>query len=91
MSQEGRSPTAENWWAPLWEFFIHVVVGTGLFLIISLPALALDWSVRWLSGRDFSPWIIAGMQVAEYSLFALDLLLFLVFLAKTVGRTIKRM
>ncbi len=81
----------EVWWFPLWRFMIHAIVGTGIFILIATPAVFLNLIVQWLEEIRVTVWILAGLQIAEYSLFLVDLVLFLVFLAKTASRTIPRL
>ena len=68
---------------PVWDFAVHVAVGTLIFLVIAAAAFALDVMNRRLQDFGVDPFIGYGLKVAEYAVFATDLLLFLVFLAKT--------
>lgn len=76
-----------KWWTPflaLVEFLIHVVVGTLIFGVIALPALGLNLGVAFLrSTGKFSAPIIFGLEGAEYLLFIVDLLLFVVFILRS--------
>ena len=74
----------------MWEFFIHLMVGTGLFVLISLPAVGLDYYVRWVSAGNTSLVIVYGLRFAEYAVFLVDLVLLVVFLLRTAWRTIKK-
>jgi len=79
------------WWYPLWEFLLHVLVGTGIFVVIAAPAVGLNLLVAYLATLKVSYWIILGLEVAEYSLFILDIVLYLVFLVRTGWRTIQKL
>jgi len=37
-----------NWWKPVWELVIHVLVGSGLFALVFAPAIGLDLVIRWI-------------------------------------------
>ena len=67
----------------LWDFAVHVAVGTLLFVVIACPAVGLAFGICWLQGLEVDPMILLGLKVAAYVLFATDLLLFIVFLVKT--------
>jgi hypothetical protein len=70
----------------VWEFAVHVTVGTLIFAVIAGGALLLDRVNHWLQYLGVDSPVGYGLKVAEYAVFATDLLLFLVFLGKTVAR-----
>jgi hypothetical protein len=72
-----------NWWTPLVEFATHVTVGTCLFLIVLLPAVALDYLVHWLAGTGTSKELLRGLKAAEWLLFGADVAVFSVFIVWT--------
>jgi len=76
-----------TWWTPLWEFFVHVVVGTAMFVAIALPAVGLDILVTSLAAKNISQPILWGLKAAEYGLFGGDVLLFLTFILRTCWKT----
>ena len=78
------------WWLTLWEFAVHVVIGTLLFLIIYMPAIGLNLFVHWLISKDINKFVILLVQSAEYALIICDSVMFLGFLIKTTWRTIKK-
>jgi len=80
-----------RWWFPLWEFLIHVTVGTGIFVLIGTPAIMLDRLIHWLSTKNISIFIIYGLKFSEYTLFIADIILFFVFIARTAWRTLRRL
>ena len=96
------SPTAQNtvervgqaqafWQAPL-EFAVHAVVGTSIFAIIAVVAVSLELALHALMrAYGVGTAIEYGLKGAEYSLFGTDLTLFMVFLWRTVKRTIRRL
>jgi len=75
----------------LWELLLHIIIGTGIFVVIALASVALDFLVVWLSNKGVSRLIILGLGFAEYFLFVVDLWLFLVFVFKTARRTLQRL
>jgi hypothetical protein len=80
------------WHAPL-EFVVHAFVGTCIFAILTIPALALDYVMRYLRATNYgvSSLLILGIEIAEYGLFGMDLVLFGVFLWRTAARTVKKL
>jgi hypothetical protein len=86
MNDSDRNPGRwREHWIPLLEFLVHVLVGTTLFVGIAIPAVLLNLSVQWLasSGLNVSNLILVGLEVAEYAVFGLDLLLLIVYLLRT--------
>ncbi len=80
-----------RWWHPLWEFCTHIVVGTGLFLLIAAPAVFLNLLVSWLEIWGVTKPIVIGLVVAEYALFIADIILFLVFVGRAAWRSYRRL
>jgi cation transporter-like permease len=78
--------TESKWWHPLWKFFVHTFVGTLIFILITIPAWALSLYVKFLTDRGLNPTLVGGMQLAEYFLFGVDLLLFGWFVARAAIR-----
>jgi hypothetical protein len=73
-------PCISLWLVP-WQFAVHAIVGTSIFVVIAAFAVALDLCVhRWLEPYQLSEFIILGLKAAEYALFATDVFLFAVFL-----------
>lgn len=82
---------APRWWWPLWEFFLHTLVGSGFFVLIAIPAVAIDYLVAWLEGQQVARGVLLGLTFGEYMLFLVDLMLFLIFLFRAAARTIPRL
>lgn len=76
---------------PAWEFAVHVTVGTLIFVVIASGAIAIDIITRSLEPLGIDHVIRYGLKGAEYALFLIDLLLFLVFIAKAGARAIRRL
>ena len=64
------------------ELLSHIIVGTAAFVIIALAAVGLNFLVRWLEFLQINSFIIRGLQVAEYTLFIIDLVLFMIFVLR---------
>ena len=77
-----RRPAEDPWWVPLWLFAVHAATGTTIFVIIALPAIGLDFAVKFLGDEGVTRVILVGLMVAEFSLFFGDLALFLVFVLR---------
>jgi len=79
--------TGSTWWHPLWKFFVHTLVGTLIFILITIPAWLLSVYVKYLTEqRGLNSILVSGMQLAEYFLFGVDLLLFGWFVARAAIR-----
>lgn len=82
---------ALHWQTP-WQFAIHACVGSLTFVIVAGSAILLDWAKDWIeSVHSIDPVIILGLRAAEYSIFTVDLLLFFIFLLRTLKRTIRHL
>ena len=68
------------------EFLDHVVLGTLLFLLVYVPAVALNVLVHWLCDAGYVDGVIVAVQFAEWALVIADTTLFVVFLAKATWR-----
>ena len=93
-----ESPSAEAaqnpipWWVPIWEFLIHAIVGTSLFLLIALPAVGLNLLIiQFQASLNLSPFLIWILHAVEYLILGSDFLLLIVFIIRSVSRTIKQL
>ena len=95
MNENATTEVDENappWWVPIWEFLIHAVVGTTLFLLIALPAIGLNLLVHWLQTElSLSQLLITSLIAVEYMILVSDLILFAIFIVRSMSRTIKLM
>lgn len=86
MAEPGKLEIAETlgaaWWHPIWEFLIHVFVGTLLFVLIGAPAVGLSYLILFLEKSGVSKPILLGLAGCEYLLFGVDLILFAVFILR---------
>lgn len=76
----GRDP----WWFPLYEFVVHVFIGTGIFVVTAIPAVALNFLVQWLTRFGVDHEITLGLLGLEYFLFGADILLVIVFIVSSM-------
>jgi hypothetical protein len=81
----------QHWWMSLIELAVHVFVGTGMFLLICMPAVGLDLLLRWLPSLGVSNFILTGLTIAKLALFGVDLILFLVYMANAGWLFIKKL
>ena len=86
-----ESRLARAWWHPLWEFCMHVTVGTCIFVVITLPAVGLNYFVTWLASKGVDKPVISILYIAEYTLLVLDVALFITFLVRSSWRAFKEM
>lgn len=82
-----KSP--QKWWLPIVEFFIHAIVGTVLFILIALPAIGINLFILHLEIKlSLSPILYLSLTMVEYMIVASDLILFAVFMFKSIKRTV---
>jgi hypothetical protein len=85
MSQNGIT----NPWVALQEACVHIAVGSLLFVLIAIPAVGLDFLVSGLPKVGVSARIAVGLEIAEYFLFAADVILLVCFTIRTGWRLLK--
>lgn len=73
----------EAWWAPVVHAFVHVVIGTVIFVIIALAALLLGLFVHWLGTLGVSGYVIDVLTFTEYAIVTLDAIGLLWYLGVT--------
>jgi hypothetical protein len=91
VEQPATSDISPTIYSTLWELLVHIIVATGVFAVIALAAVSLEFLVSWLSKIGASILVQWGLELAEYFLYVVDLSLFLVFVSKTALRTLKRL
>lgn len=88
---ENQDEEAPSSWRAFWLFLIHTITGTLIFAIIAAAAVFLDYGVhRWVP-KETNAYILYGLSIAEYSIFSVDLILFLVYLVRTARRAYKHL
>jgi hypothetical protein len=84
--------SAPKFWEPVWEFVVHGVVGTAIFLIVAGFAVLIDLLVRFLEAKHaVSAEILQGLKWTSLAIFATDIFLIFVFLIKTAYRTARKL
>ena len=80
------------WRAP-WEFAVHAFVGTSIFGIIAVPAIALEILLKELQKlyHDIDLIVIFGLKTGSYLLFITDIGLFTVFLWRAAKRALQNL
>ena len=76
------------------QLAVHILIGTVMFIIIGLAALALHIFVDWLAINQLPKWMLTTGRLLEYLLYGIDILLFAVYLGRTAlhhGRLILEM
>ncbi|WP_425668751.1 hypothetical protein ACPSL3_09990 [Vibrio owensii] len=72
----------EKWWFPLYEFGMHILIGTVVFVLIAVPAILLNIWITSLKGT-VDELIILVLTGVEYVLFFVDVLLFAIYIIRT--------
>jgi hypothetical protein len=80
---------AERWYVPIVEFATHIVVGTTIFLCITVAAWVIHLATAGIG--QASSLLYYGLRTAETVLFVADTLLFLVFIGRTTWRTLRKL
>lgn len=75
----------------LWEFAVHIFVGTAIFILIYLPAVGLNVFIHWLTELNIGEWLVGVLYFAEACLVVGDTVLYLVFIVKTTWRAAKEL
>ena len=79
MSEEFK-PTSHSSWLVVWEFIIHVMVGSAIFVIIAGFSVLMNYIRLWLNLEGF---VSNALQVVEVIFLAIDALLFIIFILRS--------
>ncbi|SDW16566.1 hypothetical protein [Nitrosomonas oligotropha] len=74
---------------PLIDFVIHLVVGASIFLVIAAAALGIGEIISWLDIQDY--FIKEVLSFIKYLIFAIDCLLFGIFLLSSTIKMAKKL
>lgn len=77
------------WWKPIVHFAAHTLVGSLIFVVISLPAFGLGQLVKLLTANGVAPYVANVLTILEYAIVTVDALLFLWHLLTTAYATLK--
>lgn len=86
MDAEAARRIDAPWWVPLFQFGIHVAVGTFIFVAIAGLSVGIHWINR-LAVLD--GWAALPLRCVEYAIFLADIILFLIFLFRSSFRLAK--
>ncbi|HEV3384418.1 MAG TPA: hypothetical protein VG097_06360 [Gemmata sp.] len=79
-----------NWWKPIYELVIHVLVGTLLFTVISVPAIVLDLAISWMEvNLSVSAFLSALLLIVKIAIALIDVIVYLVFMVVMALRFVK--
>jgi hypothetical protein len=73
----------------IWEFVVHIAVGTFLFILIALVALLLAGFVEWLGNRHMPSLLLQAVTCLEYALFVADVIAFGLFLFVSLSELLR--
>ncbi len=72
-----------DWWEPLWDLVVHVLVGTLLFAIVFAPAVGLEILIHWLEENyRLSQFLIYLLVYTKYIIAAIDAILYVLFMIR---------
>ncbi|AHZ73273.1 hypothetical protein OU5_P0021 (plasmid) [Pseudomonas mandelii JR-1] len=89
--ENNSSPHKKPWYAPLAHFAAHSIIGSGIFVIVATPAVALGWLVHTLKEYHVDEFTISVLSVLERTILMVDCALFLSHLAFTALSAFKEM
>ncbi len=81
----------QTWWSPVVHFGVHVVVGSLIFVLISLPAFGLGLVVQYLAVNGTAPYVIQVLTLLEYAIVTIDAMAFLAYLVITGIHAVREM
>lgn len=81
----------KRWWEPIWTFAVHAVVGLLIFAVVAAGAILLNVAVNYLEQKKIALPLIYGLVFAEYLLFGVDLILFVIFVIRAAKRAAKEL
>ena len=86
------SPSEHDFWKPITTFSGHVLGGTILFVVMLIPAVALDRLVEWLK-TEYQPgeYVLGTVRLAKYVLVTADLILLTSLVLETTYTSIRQM
>ena len=81
----------QTWWSPVVHFGVHIVVGSLIFVLISLPAFGLGLLVQYLAIHGTAPYVIQVLTLLEYAIVTIDAMAFLAYLVITGINAVREM
>jgi hypothetical protein len=80
-----------RWFTPIVNFGVHSAVGTLIFLIVALPAVALDIFVRHLKNAGVSNFTISALSILESGIVLFDCIAVALYIGVSTWREFKGM
>lgn len=78
-------------WAAVVHMFVHSIAGMAIFAIIAVPAIGLNYLIKYLEREGADPVVLAVLTVLEYSILIGDALLYLALLGKSLWKAAKEL
>lgn len=79
----------KHWWAPIIHFLKHTLVGTGIFVVVAVPAVVLNILVHFLEKIHVSAFVIKILEILEGVILTFDAIMFVIYLAIQGYKSIK--
>jgi hypothetical protein len=73
------------------HFGVHIVVGSLIFVLISLPAFGLGVLVQYLAVNGTAPYVVQVLTLLEYAIVTIDAMAFLAYLVITGINAVREM
>ena len=80
-------PAALERLEPILTFVIEIVVGTLLFFVVGMAAVAVSMFVQWLEAVKVDGSIVKTFGALEYVVLVCDAILFVLFVVKSTWKT----
>lgn len=81
----------QKWFTPILNFAVHSIIGTLTFMLVALPAVALDLFVQYLTTLGASAFTITVLSLLEGAIVVLDALATLWYIVLKAYREFKDM
>ena len=79
----------KHWWDPITHFFKHSLVGTGIFIVVAVPAVGLNILVHFLQEIHVSVFVVRILEILEGVILVFDGIMFLIYLVIQGYKSIK--
>ncbi|CAG5012163.1 hypothetical protein DYBT9275_05120 [Dyadobacter sp. CECT 9275] len=78
-------------WQPYYQFAVHIIVASLIFVLIALAAVGLGYFVHYLEEKKTSAFIIYTLTFVEYLIFIIDVFLYLLQIIEHSLKTGKKL
>lgn len=76
-------------WRVVGHFLLHALAGLAIFLIIAMPAWALNLGIAYLKQQGASTYVVGVLTFVEYGVLTIDAALYLALLCKSAYKAAK--